>query len=64
MVAFYLNLMVLIAELFKSVPFLGATGPLQSMALTSLTQVVVWNLSMAPAIVVATRLYNEQIQLA
>jgi hypothetical protein len=62
MVALCLNFMVFIAGLFKRVPFRGATARLQSMPLTSRTEVVVWNLSVALAIVVATRLHNEQLQ--
>jgi hypothetical protein len=64
MVALYLNFMLLVSELFKSVPFLGATAPLHSVPLISLTQVVVWNLYVALAIVVATRLHSEQLQSA
>jgi hypothetical protein len=64
MVALYLNFMLLVSELFKSVPFLGATAPLHSVPLISLTQVVVWNLCVALAIVVATRLHSEQLQSA
>jgi hypothetical protein len=63
-IALYLNVFVLIVQLFEKVPALRALAPTQSESPFKLTQVVILALFVALAVFAAIRFHNEQLRSA